>query len=301
MSRRLFSSTPSRTAFTLIELLVVIAIIAILAAILFPVFAQAREKARQASCLSNMRQISAALLAYSQDYDEMFVLATNEVGPNNGVSAPVYLYDVTWMKFVEPYVKNTGIYLCPSMKQGVELISTPDPADSKAYSTGRISRDRGGPIWDYGIPSRARAYVGSGVSADGSMPYENEIDTRVAAYDGIGGANYGGVGTPRFATPPYRVDSLTHAEIKRPAEVALLVEGQSWDHGVMRNGSVDYIRPRHHREAAKANPKGALVPTGWANFAFADGHVKAIRPSQAFTIQRAADGTDFYTFFCANR
>src|SRR4051794_21082605 len=90
-----------RKGFTLIELLVVIAIIAILAAILFPVFAQAREKARQSQCLSNARQIALALTTYSQDYDEMLVM--RYPGPN-----------VSWKDSLEPYLKSADIYRCPS-------------------------------------------------------------------------------------------------------------------------------------------------------------------------------------------
>ena len=89
---------PRQRAFTLIELLVVIAIIAILAAILFPVFAQARGKARQTSCTSNQKQSSLAILMYSQDYDE-----TLPIGAYNPDStAPVQM----WYDFVEPYVKS---------------------------------------------------------------------------------------------------------------------------------------------------------------------------------------------------
>src|SRR5688572_21607664 len=92
--------------FTLIELLVVIAIIAILAAILFPVFAQARERARQVGCLSNARQLSTALYIYAQDYDENIVPASLRPADN---SLPMI-----WSQIVQPYVKNEGIYLCPS-------------------------------------------------------------------------------------------------------------------------------------------------------------------------------------------
>src|ERR687884_334050 len=93
--------------FTLIELLVVIAIIAILAAILFPVFAQAREAARTTSCRSNLKQIGSALAMYTQDYDEN--------------TAPSFLYYtngnadlVWWPDLARPYVKNEQVYLCPS-------------------------------------------------------------------------------------------------------------------------------------------------------------------------------------------
>jgi prepilin-type N-terminal cleavage/methylation domain-containing protein/prepilin-type processing-associated H-X9-DG protein len=95
-----------RQGFTLIELLVVIAIIAILAAILFPVFAKAREKARQSSCLSNTRQLMTGVLAYTQDYDE--ILPTNARGYAGAW--------VDWPEQISPYVKNTQIFVCPSNK-----------------------------------------------------------------------------------------------------------------------------------------------------------------------------------------
>src|SRR5688572_14558614 len=95
-----------RRAFTLIELLVVIAIIAILAAILFPVFAQAREAARKTSCLSNVKQIMTGVKMYTQDYDELNpqYVWTPVAGGNYH----------TWMELVNPYVKNAGVFLCPS-------------------------------------------------------------------------------------------------------------------------------------------------------------------------------------------
>jgi prepilin-type N-terminal cleavage/methylation domain-containing protein/prepilin-type processing-associated H-X9-DG protein len=97
--------------FTLIELLVVIAIIAILAAILFPVFAQARDKARQASCQSNMKQYSTATAMYVQDYDETFPMATYLDG---GCVATFY-------STVQPYVKNHAVTQCPSAPQAMDI------------------------------------------------------------------------------------------------------------------------------------------------------------------------------------
>ena len=104
----------NKSAFTLIELLVVIAIIAILAAILFPVFAQARDKARSASCLSNEKQIGLGLMMYVQDYDETFPTAyryKNNTETTNGGSAGGYVH---YTAMVQPYVKNTQIWVCPS-------------------------------------------------------------------------------------------------------------------------------------------------------------------------------------------
>jgi len=98
-----------RRGFTLIELLVVIAIIAILAAILFPVFARAREKARQASCQSNLKQIGLAYAMYAQDYDERF--------PTDWITLPPgtpWTDRYTWRAMISPYIKNTQIFNCPS-------------------------------------------------------------------------------------------------------------------------------------------------------------------------------------------
>ena len=103
-----------RRAFTLIELLVVIAIIAILAAILFPVFAKAREKAKQASCLSNCKQIGLGLLMYTQDYDDSFPCNSPHLTPPAGVPE----YTIThWSGYIYPYVKNRDLYRCPSRQQ----------------------------------------------------------------------------------------------------------------------------------------------------------------------------------------
>ncbi len=101
-----------RRAFTLIELLIVIAIIAILAAILFPVFARAREKARQASCQSNLKQIGLALRMYCQDYDEINTPIYYSIGGGNSFR---------WHQTVQPYMRSTEMYRCLS---GAQLVDT---------------------------------------------------------------------------------------------------------------------------------------------------------------------------------
>ena len=129
------NSKSRKSAFTLIELLVVIAIIAILAAILFPVFARARENARKASCMSNMKQIGLGIMQYTQDYDERFPQRYYGDAGNRQQAN-------TWRRNIFPYVKSTQLFSCPSNTNNTILAddSTPTnlsnaglPADSPLF------------------------------------------------------------------------------------------------------------------------------------------------------------------------
>ena len=134
-----YSTVNFRRGFTLIELLVVIAIIAILAAILFPVFAQAREKARATSCLSNLKQMGIGLMMYSQDYDEWMPPAWIgwDEDPAKSVGFPG---KARWMDVVQPYVKNTQIFTCPDSATKYvpvppdKVVNDVDPATGLVYT-----------------------------------------------------------------------------------------------------------------------------------------------------------------------
>ncbi len=123
-----------RRGFTLIELLVVIAIIAILAAILFPVFARARENARRASCQSNLKQIALGIMQYTQDYDEKMPLTYRA---KSGAEDPKAWFQAdqdgyayfTWIDAIDPYIKSTQIYACPS-----------DPLKARGAVAGKVGQ-----------------------------------------------------------------------------------------------------------------------------------------------------------------
>ncbi|MES2460729.1 MAG: DUF1559 domain-containing protein [Armatimonadota bacterium] len=190
-------TTPRRfSGFTLIELLVVIAIIAILAAILFPVFAQAREKARQTSCLSNIKQIGLGFMMYVQDADETFppcllCVPTLNGGSTSDTRMP---YD----RQIAPYTKNDQIFACPS-----------DHEDRAAATNGGLQ------FWDGSYRAKALirsySYVATvnSVQANGS-----DANSGLSTYTGNVGIN----GNPPIAR--------TMADIDQPSDTIGLVE--SW-------------------------------------------------------------------------
>ncbi|MFN3648244.1 MAG: DUF1559 domain-containing protein [Armatimonadota bacterium] len=239
-----------RRGFTLIELLVVIAIIAILAAILFPVFAQAREKARQASCTSNMKQIGMAVIMYAQDADEMLPL-----GAYNPPGQPVQM----WYDLVEPYARagaraviqngvnaqraNAPFWICPSVEnRSVPLLPgepAPGPFPAQNFSPAMSYMANGNliPMWHRGFAS--------------------------------------------FGHFPGKPSSL--ATINAPAEVVLAAEGMGW---INVTGGDDWTTDCSRLESGyppitgptngqAANYCGARYRhSGGANYLLADGHVK---------------------------
>jgi prepilin-type N-terminal cleavage/methylation domain len=141
--------------FTLIELLVVIAIIAILAAILFPVFAQAREKARQAACLSNCKQMGLGIYQYIQDYDEVLPMGGWRKGTADQANS-----QSRWYRDIYPYVKNVDIFTCPSKTDEVRGFVPKLTASSPYYSPGGLQYVSPGPdaSGGYGINNNLVGY-----------------------------------------------------------------------------------------------------------------------------------------------
>ena len=153
---RTFPPMRKRSAFTLIELLVVIAIIAILAAILFPVFAQAREKARATSCLSNMKQLGLAHLMYAQDYDERLATSWAKGFPGD------------WNFNIQPYIKSLKILQCPSYSVSMGAVAGPCGTDGPYGQWFLNPGDRDNPtgepnLWGYGFNNGLNWTDGNGL------------------------------------------------------------------------------------------------------------------------------------------
>jgi prepilin-type N-terminal cleavage/methylation domain-containing protein/prepilin-type processing-associated H-X9-DG protein len=224
-----------RNAFTLIELLVVIAIIAILAAILFPVFAQAREKARGSTCLSNSKNIGTGVMMYMQDFDETF--PQSQWGGNAGVD------QVSWQAMIHPYIKNdqtfktangttqawgsSGIFRCPSFpdknqssiygvhldlfadnwsggtKPGVKITAVDNPSDTIIImEKGRNGTNWGWlqfGTWQWDWADSCRNYSGSGPLIDPARDNSNIANTKDCDAPDSAGAVWAGCGMmPRY-------------------------------------------------------------------------------------------------------
>jgi prepilin-type N-terminal cleavage/methylation domain-containing protein/prepilin-type processing-associated H-X9-DG protein len=157
-----------KNAFTLIELLVVIAIIAILASILFPVFAQAREKARGTACLSNTKQMSLALQMYSQDYDEMIPFTYYYVDAG-GIGR------FHWTKMLYPYTKNDAIFACPSDTDPTPISSSNGFPDFQSPKVSYIPNYTVMPPWDFAPISLSA--IGSPASVIAIAEKRNKVGT----------------------------------------------------------------------------------------------------------------------------
>ena len=235
-----------RKAFTLIELLVVIAIIAILAAILFPVFARAREQARKTACLSNLKQIGTAHMLYAQDYEEN--IAPAEAGPVPGPAA------FGWADLIQPYTKNEHLFNCPSTRDKVMRLNT-------AVSPPRFWRDRGGSaspnndcVTNGAIPAGAGYTYGvnsMGAAGGNGGPFHWDRATQTAANSGL-------------------------ASMSAPAQTAGIAEGRGTSPWWLWDGSstisltnVDaQIDGRRHPAVQAGSPIAAC------NVMFMDGHAK---------------------------
>lgn len=259
-----------RSAFTLIELLVVIAIIAILAAILFPVFAQAREKARQSSCMSNLKQLGTAVMMYTQDTDETYPIVKWWGDYNWGTGKD------GWVWGVMPYVKNINVFGCPSDGRALK----PAPAANNGWCGLHFS------------------YPGNAFHAgwDGSRNYAMG-PFNYASTSGIGWMVTGGQGIAAMTRP---ADTILLAE-KHGQDTEGQYPGAFCSSGAPTGDAIsgdmdDFGQCIPDPRGCYSNahtPHGPNEPYPWgknggvsarhsetANFTFCDGHVKAMRPLQ---------------------
>ena len=290
--------TRNKRAFTLIELLVVIAIIAILAAILFPVFASAREKARQATCQSNLKQLGLAFQQYAMDNDSNYPAPITLHNPTAGQAPPTWISaTVGATKFqdvggIYPYVKQRGngglgnTFGCP------DGVSTPS-ASSVSYSS------------PPGQNFVMNQYLQTGWGGLFNPTTVNGNNSQVKAADNSTTGQYSPFNPDSAASPANCILLFEAAQEKSP--------GQSYDGSVNRYGTPFY-QGFGGACTSYANDTYGNIPclqpadyhNGVSDFLFLDGHVKAMRPSMTWTAATAAtveasskgipSAVDYYTY-----
>ena len=296
----------ARKGFTLIELLVVIAIIAILAAILFPVFAKVREKARQTSCLSNLRQIGLASLQYAEDYDEhyyphRFTGTANPLQASLGGPAPAgsisgdALTRIFWISLLQPYTKSYDVFKCPSNPNawvGGETNSSvlcDGAAANPGYGCGGLGY---GGENSYGHNDTWMSPAGA--YATGAAPFSvsdasitrptSTVEVVDATYYGAGPdmhglsgatANYDGVTSGTNYTA-----ELAQDEAFQSAQDTGGKDYYKYYWGNVGNNLEQYNPAGAPPAIVNNEANGSTRHTGFVNVQFVDGHTKAIRESQ---------------------
>jgi prepilin-type N-terminal cleavage/methylation domain-containing protein/prepilin-type processing-associated H-X9-DG protein len=244
-------------AFTLIELLVVIAIIAILAAILFPVFAQARDKARQSTCLSNTRQMGLALSMYVQDNDETYPWAVGQPPQRNP----------SWAGLISPYVRNLTVFLCPSQ---LDLALAKWQGDPERFK-------EAGPR-NYSSNGEVLPYLSSSPVQD--IGFKRAYHNRVRS----------------LAEIPEPANTIVIVETARAGTVNMQASWKdshyAWS---ILNDAVAYLAwkdPNARESDGRTWDYVALLRhQGGSNYTFADGHAKWLKPEATLRARQAASPT----------
>lgn len=280
-------STSSRIGFTLIELLVVIAIIAILAAILFPIFAQAREKARQTTCLSNLKQMGLACGMYAQDYDAMYP-------PGEILSLLSGALVSSWKVVTYPYIKNNPVFECPNMRGQFAQFENPNSTSDIYWSVMDqqwVECNPDSPTYTHDplctAYNPAGVYFARGYTLNGA-PFGSQF---LVGYD-----------KPIvFACSECHIGPTSEAEIVQPADTVMIMDTKNLEPLSLPGADMRCWKLMGISTTAYADstsPTGTryrlgwiVVHTGGEQTAFADGHAKWYKVSHYLA-------NDLYKYDC---